>query len=93
MNLKLLQLFFIVKVSIVRIVSLILELLTFFQIIVPISISQQDQQNTLIKVTEPPANVQRAEDALVQKEEKEDYILNSHELPVEVDQLYHCIIK
>ena len=121
------KLYLFLQDSIVKAVSLNLELLTVFQDLVPISkevnvpfdfhryiigqkgkdvrrlmdeynvnisIPPQDQQSDLIKVTGPPANVQRAEDALAKKVqalelEKEDRILKSHELTVEVDPLYH----
>lgn len=61
---------------------------------VNISIPPQQQQSDLIKVTGPPANVTRAEDALAEKVkalelEKEDRVLKSHELTVEVDPSYH----
>lgn len=61
---------------------------------VNISIPPQQQQSDLIKVTGPPANVKRAEDALAEKVqalelEKEDRLLKSHEVTVEVDPAYH----
>lgn len=61
---------------------------------VNISVPPQDQHSDIIKVTGPPANVQRAEDALAEKVkslelEQEDRLLKSHELTVEVDPNYH----
>jgi predicted PilT family ATPase len=61
---------------------------------VNISIPPQDQHSDLIKVTGPPANVQRAEDALADKVkalelEKEDRLLKSHKLTLEVNPSYH----
>lgn len=61
---------------------------------VNISIPPQQQQSDIIKVTGPPANVQRAEDALAEKcktleLEKEDRMLKSFELTVDVDPMYH----
>ncbi|KAL4221822.1 hypothetical protein ACF0H5_020076 [Mactra antiquata] len=61
---------------------------------VNISIPPQQQHSDIIKVTGPPANVQRAEDALAEKcktleLEKEDRMLKSFELTVDVDPAYH----
>ena len=61
---------------------------------VNISIPPQEEESDRIKVTGPPANVKRASDALMMKvesleAEKEDKLLKSHEITVEVDQSYH----
>lgn len=61
---------------------------------VNISVPPQDEHSDYIKVRGPPANVQRAADALAEKVknlelEKEDRLLKSHELEIEVDPSYH----
>lgn len=61
---------------------------------VNISVPPQDQHSDIIKVTGPPANVQRATDALADKVkslelEQEDRLLKSHEVTVEVSPDYH----
>ncbi|WAR14759.1 VIGLN-like protein [Mya arenaria] len=61
---------------------------------VNISIPPQQQQSDVIKVTGPPANVQRAEEALAAKVsdlelDKEDRLLKSFEIKVEVSPDYH----
>lgn len=61
---------------------------------VNISVPPQQMHSDIIKVTGPPANVQRAEEALAAKVrdlelEKEDRLLKSHEVTVEVDPSYH----
>ena len=61
---------------------------------VNISVPPQDQHSDIIKVTGPPANVQRAEDALAEKcksleLEQEDRKMKSHEVTVEVSPDYH----
>lgn len=61
---------------------------------VNISIPPQQEESDIIKVTGPPANVKRAMEALAEKvrsleSEKEDRLLKSYELTVEVDPNYH----
>lgn len=61
---------------------------------VNISVPPQAEKSDYIKVRGPPAHVRRALDALEEKVknlelEKEDRLLKSYELPIEVDPAYH----
>ncbi|KAH3827192.1 hypothetical protein DPMN_129122, partial [Dreissena polymorpha] len=61
---------------------------------VNISIPPQQQQSDMIKITGPPANVQRAVDALAERVQelelqKEDRLLKSFEVQCEVDPQFH----
>lgn len=61
---------------------------------VNISVPPQQQQSDVITIKGPPANVQRAEEALAMKvqeleHEKEERLLKSFEIKVDVDPNYH----
>jgi len=61
---------------------------------VSISVPPPDQESDLIKVTGPPDNVRRAQEALLQKVEElekieEDRALKSYKISFEVDPSYH----